>query len=242
VIALLALLAALQAPADFVHEEETGLLHFRYVWPAAVEREPPLRARLAREMAAARSEALADARAGRRRARSGTFLAHDYDQVWEMHGTGGVLLSLGSATYSFAGGAHGNHSMSAILWDLAAHRAVAVPAVLGRGLAGMSARYCAELDRQRAENRDDELGPYPGDPFTECPPLARQVLVPADSDGNGRLDALQVMLAPYLAGPYTEGEYIVAIPFTAEDLAAVPDRYRADFEVPGDRIRPLPDQ
>jgi hypothetical protein len=235
-IALLALLLAAPA-ADFLREEETPLLHFRYGWPAAAESAPALRAELRRELAAARRWATAHAIEGRRAARRNGFdyVRQDYDQVWEAAGSTAQLLSLVSGTFALTGGAHGNMSVSALLWDRADDRAVEARAVLGAGLPGLAPRFCAELDRQRAEQRGAQVVPDPDDPFSRCPPLAEQVIALADQDGNGRFETLRVLLPPYVAGPYVEGEYAIDVAFDPADLAAVPDRYRPAFEVAGER-------
>jgi hypothetical protein len=234
---LAALLAAAPPTADFLHEEQTPLLHFRYGWPAVAEREPRLLAALRREMAAARRWAVDHATAGRRDARRMRFdyVQQDYDQVWEAAGSTPQLLSLVSGTFALTGGAHGNMTNAAILWDLAAHSQIEAVTVLGSGLAAMRDRYCAELDRQRAEQREAPVAPDPEDPFNRCPPLGEQVLAPADDDGNGRFELLRVTLPPEVAGPYVEGEYVVDIPFAPAGLARVPDRYRPAFEVAAER-------
>ena len=235
-IALLALMLAAPA-ADVLREEQTPLLHFRYGWPAAAGQSPRLRAELRRQLAAARRWALGHAVEGRRMARRNGFdyIQQDYDQVWETAGSSAQLLSLTSSTFALTGGAHGNMSDSALLWDRADDRAVEARNLLGAGLGGMAPRFCAELDRQRAERRDAPVAADPDDPFNRCPPLAEQVLAPADTDGNGRFETLRVMLPPYVAGPYVEGEYVVDVAFDPGDLAAVPDRYRPAFEAIGDR-------
>lgn len=238
-IALLVLLAAIAQPADVLREEETALLHFRYGWPAAAEQIPGLSAALRRQMAAARRWAIDHAAEGRRDARrmGRDYVQQDYDQVWEAAGATAQLLSLVSGTFALTGGAHGDMSDSALLWDRAADREVEAAALLGPGLAGMTGRFCAELDRQRAENRGEPVRPDPEDPFARCPPLTEQVIAPADDDGNGRFELLRVMLPPYVAGPYVEGDYVVDIAFAPADLARVPDRYRPDFEAAGGRQR-----
>jgi hypothetical protein len=230
---LAALLALAAPPADFLHEEETPLLHFRYGWPAAAEAVPGLRTGLRRELAAARRRAIAHAIEGRHSARRMglDYVQQDYEQLWEAAGSSAQLLSLVSGTFALSGGAHGNMSDSALLWDLAADRAVEARALLGPGLAGMTGRFCAGLDRQRAENRGTSVHPDPEDPFSRCPPLAEQVIAPADDDGNGRFETLRVLLPPDLAGPYVEGDYVVDIPFAPADLAGLPNRCRPVFEV-----------
>ncbi|MEA3047710.1 MAG: hypothetical protein QOJ53_2042 [Sphingomonadales bacterium] len=236
-IALAAFLLAAQQPADFLSEAESDLLHFRYGWPAAAEREPALRALLRRRMAASHRRAVAMAIATRRDRRRLRFdyITQEYDQVWEAGGDSPQLLSLVSSIFELGTGPHGFIGEEAILWDRAAHREVEARSLLGSGLAGMRARFCAELDRQRAEKREGDAIADPDDPFNRCPPLGDHVLAPADRDGNGRFDTLRVLIPPEAAGPYVESEYIIDIAFEPRDLAAVPERYRPAFEMPGGR-------
>jgi hypothetical protein len=243
-ILLLAFAAAAAQPADFVREEESELLHFRYSWPAAVEREPALRALLRRRMADSHRRAVATALASRRdRRRMGfEYNSHDYAQAWEAAGSTPLLLSLVSGSFDLSTGPHGFIGEDAILWDRAARRPVEARALFGDGLPGMRERFCAELDRQRAEKREGDPIADPADPFNRCPPLADHVLAPADGDGNGRFDLLRVLIPPEAVGPYVESEYVIDIPLEPHDVAAVPDRYRPSFETPGERINPLPDE
>jgi len=235
VILLAVLLAIAAAPADFLREEETPLLHFRYGWPAAAQTVPGLRAALRRDLAAAQRWATARATEGRQSARRMglDYVQQDYEQVWEAAGSSAQLLSLVSGSFSLSDGAHGDMSDAALLWDLAADRAVEARALLGPSLAGMAGRFCAGLDRQRAENRGAPVRPDPADPFNRCPPLAEQVIAPADTDGNGRFETLRVLLPPQVAGSYVEGDYAIDLPFEPDDLAAVPGRYRPAFEPAG---------
>jgi hypothetical protein len=243
-IAIVAFLLAAQQPAAFLREEQSDLLHFRYGWPGAAEREPALRARLRRQMEAAHRRAVATAAGSRRdrRARGYDYITHDYDQVWEAAGSTPLLLSLVSGSFELSTGPHGFIGEEAILWDRAAHRAVETRALLRASLPGMRGRFCAELDRQRAEKREGDAIADPEDPFNRCPQLADHVLAPADQDGNGRFDTLRVLIPPEAAGPYVEAEYLIDIPFEPRDLAGLPERYRSSFEVPGERINPLPDE
>ncbi len=94
----------------------------------------------------------------------------------------------------------------------------------------MRERYCAALDAERAERRGAPVRPDPRDPHTLCPPLADQVLAPRDSDGNGRFEAIDVLIAPYVAGSYAEGAYFAEVPLEADDLSGMNELYRSAFE------------
>lgn len=245
-MSLLLALALAAQPADFAVEESSELLEFSYAWPARAEAIAPLRAQLAREMARARAGAIRYARTDRADAAANgrPFEAHLYGAGWRVDGNAALLLSLSAEISSFTGGVHGNHDFAAILWDLARNRRAEIAALLGRrALGGLQPRFCAALDAMRAERRAGEEWPsFPGDSFTACPALARQVMTPADEDGNGRFETLRILLPPYSAGPYAEGEYVVELAFDAGDLAGLPAGFRPAFEVPGDRITPLPDE
>ncbi len=236
-ILLAALLLQAAPPGAFVHEDESEHLHFHYGWPAAAEAVPALRAELRARMAAAKARAMAMAAEGRAMAAGEDWEmpAHSHEQDWSLDGGTAQLTSLSAGVATYAGGAHGNLAYEALLWDRADDRPVEAAALLGAGLAAMNERYCRDLDRQREEKRGEPVRRDPDDPHTSCPALGERVLAPADSDGNGRFDRLNVLIPPYAAGPYVEGDYVVELPFEPADLAAIPDRYRPAFETAGPR-------
>lgn len=240
---LAALAAAFAQPSDFVREEKSGLLDFSYGWPADADVLPALRAALQADLAAERAQATGWARESRDAARDNgiAFSAHYYAKGWEIAGSSTRLLSLTASEESFAGGAHGNIAFSALLWDRAADRAVEPAALLGAAaLERMRERFCAALDAERSERRGAPVRADPRDPHTLCPPLAGQVLAPRDGDGNGRFEAIDVLIAPYVAGAYAEGAYFAEIPLEADDLAGIEEAYRPAFEtgVPGESAAP----
>lgn len=231
--ALVALSVAAGQAADFVFEEETDLLAFSYGWPAAVEAIPALRDVLRAEMEAERRQARQWAEEGRATARENglEFQPHHYSRGWQVAGDTPQLLSLTASEESFSGGAHGNIAFAAILWDRGEDRRVSAAEVLGqRALERMTDRYCASLDAERSERRGEPVRRDAEDPHTLCPPIAEQLLVPKDSDGDGRFDTLDIWFAPYAAGSYAEGAYFAEVPFRARDLADIRDAYRDAFE------------
>jgi hypothetical protein len=233
---LIALAAALQpAPDPQTHEEDSALA-FDYGWPAAADDVPGLQALLRADMEAQRADArryVAESQANARE-NGVDFIPHYFEKFWQTAGATPRLLSLTASESASTGGAHGNQSFDALLWDLASDRRVAAAQLLGeRGLQGMRERYCRALDAERSERRDEPVPARSEDQFWECPPLAEQAIAPADGDGNGRFDRLEVLLAPYVAGPYAEGAYSVEVPFEARDLARVDARFRPAFELAG---------
>lgn len=238
-LTLMAFAAVAAQPPDFLVEESGDLLEFAYGWPGEVERLLRLRALLQADMERGESEAVSIATETRLQ-RPDSFHTQFYSKVWERAGSNAQLLSLFAATGRDTGGAHPNTTYGALLWDVGADRATEITILLGEPLARIAPRFCAALDAERARRRGEPVVANPDDAFTTCPPLAEQVLAPSDRDGNGRFDTLTALLAPYIAGPYVEGDYEIELRFQADDLAGLPAGYRPAFEVPGADFRPIP--
>lgn len=237
-LAALLALAAVQ-PQEFLREETSPRLQFSYEWPAAADAVPALRTMLRRDMEAARASAIDHAEEGAREAAEDGRepMQHYYVKGWRVAGHAPGLLSLQASTETFAGGAHGNVGFSGLLWDLAVQAPVEASALLGaRALERLTPRFCRALDAEREQIRGEPVRADPDDPFTLCPPLAEQVLVPEDEDGNGRFERLHVLIPPYVAGPYADGPYTLPLAFEAGDLAGIDPRYRAAFEAARDRV------
>ena len=230
---LAVLLIAAAQPADFQLSEDDGALAFSYGWPAVVTDDPMLEREMRSRLDAAQAQAesyLADDRGSR--PADAPVNPHHYAAQWRVDGGTAALLSLSATIETYTGGAHGNLHYTALLWDRAAHAPVEAAGLLGAGLARIAPRYCAALDAERTEKRG---GPTdPDDMFGNCPQIDAQVLTPADKDGDGRFDTLAILLPPYAAGPYVEGDYVIEIGFEAADLIAIPAPYRAGFESAGD--------
>jgi hypothetical protein len=221
--AILALLLAAQ-PGGFHREEQGPALRFRYDWPAEAQAIPALRGELRRRMDAAFAEALADARETRAGSREAhvPFYQQLYSEVWSVEAGNGRFLSLTADRRTDQNGAHPNRDFEALIWDRAHGRAVTVPGLIGANrLGAMGPRYCARLAAILAGR-----GAEPG----RCPPLAARVLALSDRDGNGRFDALHVLIAPYVAASYADGSFVVDVPFAPGDLGGLAPADRASFE------------
>jgi len=219
-------------PSDYAvcgHENE--LFEFRSVLPYAALEIRPLGRALTRRMDADREGAVSRARAARAQARREGYpynrhmLAYD----WSVLGRNWVLVSLFAEVTRYEGGGHAEDEADTILWDIGARRSVDTGALFGApARARLEGRVCAAL---RAT-----LSGYDG---ADCPSIGWRQMAPKDADGNGIFDTLAVF---YTSSLYDVGRVPVDIAFEAEDLAEISDRYRRAFEVPGDRINPLPDE
>jgi hypothetical protein len=154
-----------------------------------------------------------------------------FDRTWTTSGQSPRLLSLSSQTYTFTGGAHGNHFTKTLLWDRRLGREVTIDSLLARrGWWDGAIRqpFCTLLDRERAKRRQEPVDRSAM--FGECPALKDVSLSLADTNRNGRFDHVLVTADPYVAGSYAEGEYEISLPLTATMLARLKPAYRASFE------------
>ena len=70
-----------------------------------------------------------------------------------------------------------------------------------------------------------------GNQFDVCPPLSDLAIVPADIDHDGKFDRLRFLADPYVAGPYSEGDYEVTFAIQPAWLAAMKPEWRSSFEI-----------
>lgn len=140
------------------------------------------------------------------------------------------FLSLSAQVGSYEGGAHPNHGFDEMVWDKQANvrRESEDFFISEQALSkAIRAEFCRQLDRQRARKRQGEdLGP--DSPFTACiDPVESTVIL--GSSNRKAFDKVGVLVGPYEAGPYAEGDYEVTLPVTDAVLAAVKPEYRAIF-------------
>jgi len=213
----------------------TPLYDFDYAYPAAVAAIPALKARIEADRARVLAKLQRDAAAFRAEARAGGFPFHKYSwsQTWQVVTDLPGWLSLSAAYWSYSGGAHGMSWSGAMLWD----RRAAKPrnpldlftsrAALSQAVRGP---FCAALNRQRAEKRGEPVKAGSTAMFEECiDPVKQTVLL--GSKSKRVFDRIGILVAPYEAGPYAEGEYEVTLPVTAAVLAAVRPEFRGSFGV-----------
>jgi len=87
-------------------------------------------------------------------------------------------------------------------------------------------RFCDALDAQRMARRGGELDEG-DDTFNRCPDIDELELVLL-SNGT-KFDRVMLYAAPYVAGPYVEGDYEVELSVDDAIRAVVKPRYRDDF-------------
>lgn len=228
----LALGAARPVRRDVKIDRDSAVLQFEYQWSAEAAAIPPLNRRLRTKAEAAYREAIANARADAASAARDKrpFHRHSFGVNWETAGRTRRLLSLEQWLETFTGGAHPNHGTGALLWDRRIGAPVEMAALFARprDFAGLTRdAYCNALAREQRARRNGEA---PDPIFADCPKYADLAIAPRDRDRDGRFEVIEFIAAPYLAGPYVDGEYGIAVPVTPRMIAAMKPPYRASFE------------
>lgn len=211
---------------------ESPLLDFEYSWPEAISSETQLVDRLTDDLSKTYDEALNEARENKVQTEkvSAPFHQNHFRRIWALEGQTPRLISLVANTGAFTGGAHPNHTSSALLWERNARKEVKLDELFAsaerfEGL--VRPRFCELIDAERLKRREGET--LEGE-FSRCPAFSELTIAPADTNGLGRFDSIQLIADPYIAGPYAEGSYEIAVPVSAELVAEVKPEYRTDFD------------
>ncbi len=211
--------------------EETDLYAFSFSYPETLGSIPALRDRLDEQANREESDLQRAARDASREAREEGFPYNRYMVTieWRLAGKTDDWLSLVENGATYFGGAHGNYGLSSVLWHSGAQRLLE-PIMLFESQDALSealgTRFCDALDAQRMARRGGEVSES-DDIFDRCPSLDELELVLL-SNGS-KFDRLMLYAAPYVAGPYAEGDYEVELSVDDAIREAVKPRYREDF-------------
>ena len=208
-------------------------LEFSYAWPAQAAAIPTLNRWMQADANKIFKREAASAASDARQSKKSNypFHKHDIQMTWEAAGQSARLLSLEGSFWGFTGGAHGNGSITALLWDRTGNTRIELQQLLTAGQSWTSAirqPFCVLLDRERVKRRRAPL--EKGGMFSGCPAYKEVTVLIADKNGNGRFEHVQVTADPYVAGPYVEGAYDIDLPITAAMIARLKPEYRASFE------------
>jgi hypothetical protein len=230
------LVAAAASPANATSVKivrNTSTLKFSYAWSTEAAAIPALRRWMQADAEKIFKREAASATSDARQADKSNypFHQHEIQMSWETAGQSARLLSLEGSFWGFTGGAHGNGSTTALLWDRVRNVRSDIQKLLIAGQSWIGAirqPFCILLDRERIKRRGGPL--EKGGMFSGCPAYTEVTVVIADKNGNGRFDHIQVTADPYVAGPYVEGSYDIELPITAAMIARVKAEYRFSFE------------
>lgn len=211
------------------------LIEFEYGYPAAAATIPALKSALDGDLASRQRELEDNARTGRKDAKEGGFEFHPFGYWidWKVVADLPGWLSLSTGVDSFEGGAHPNHGFDAMVWDKTANlRRNAVDLFVSKQKLSSVIRvnFCREIDKQRTVKRGEPVKPKSGDMFSDCiDPVDSTIIL--GSSNHQTFDRIGVLVAPYDAGPYAEGDYAVTLPVTDAVLAAVKPEFRSSFAI-----------
>lgn len=211
------------------YKQESGLYKFGYSFPATA---PALAAILKREAESAETRLKADAAQFRDEAKVQGFPYHAYEILhqWKQVASIPRFQSLSAQIYAYTGGAHGNTGFDALVWDREAS-AELKPIDMFTSVAALNAviqqPFCRLLDQERVNRRGQPIGD-PSDSFNDCIDPLEQTLILGSSNGK-TFDRLGILIGPYAAGSYAEGDYDITLPVTSAVLETVKPAYRSAF-------------
>ena len=213
--------------------EEDDLYEFEYGWPAEAAAVPELDARFRKDMQKAKAELISGAKEDRdERAKQGyDYHPHATQMSYETAGQSERLLSLESMVYGFTGGAHGSTGSGSLLWDRQSAKELSLQDLLQQGQTWTGAirqPFCVLLNREREKRREEPV--KPDELFGNCPEMKELTALLADTDKNGRFDHVKIIADQYVAGPYAEGQYEIALPITAKMIERLKPEYASSFE------------
>lgn len=210
---------------DLIIRQSSPQIDWRWRMAPEAATQPPLLAAMRKaalaDAAAAKAQAAADAAEA---AKAGfPFRRHEYISDWSLAADTPRLLALAGESYAYTGGAHGNTNYAAKIRDKAARQDIAFSALFtdwAKARALLEPAYCAALAREQKARG--------GNPDSKCPPLADQPIVPWAGLAR-QASQFRVLLAPYAAGSYAEGSYLITLPWPDAIRPLVKPAFRDDL-------------
>jgi hypothetical protein len=198
-------------------KDKSAAAEVSLILPAALARQPDLHARIYSEGVASLrqfSEGAANERAELGEG-EGPMQAYERQIEWSVGADTGKLLSVWSLQAEYTGGAHGNSSFNAMLWDKALKRVIAPSALFQAGVdEAMDKALCEALIAEKKRRLEATYQPPSPDTWT-CPKWRTLSFALSPSTTPGKAGGLTFLIPPYVAGAYAEGDYRITVPRTA---------------------------
>ena len=226
------------AAAPLAFDSKTSAAEVSLKLPAELARQPDLHARLYSEGVASLrqfSEGAANERAELGEGEGAPQQPYTREVAWSVGADTGKLLSVWSLQLEYTGGAHGNSSFNAVLWDKALKKLIAAPTLFGPGVdEPMNRALCEALTAAKKERLGDTYTEPSADTWT-CPKWRETTFTLVPSTAPGKAGGLVFLIPPYMAGAYAEGDYRVTVPvgaFKAHLRPAYADEFAGSPSVP----------
>lgn len=228
--------AALPSAKPVAITDSTPLYEFNYAYPAQAAAIPVLAGWFKLDAAKHKRELIGQARQGQAEAKAEkrTYYPYGHSTKWAVVTEIPDWLSLSAERWESLGGAHPNPWQEGLVWDKQGgtrHRGTDFFVSHTALSAAIRAPFCAALNKQRAEKRREAIDPKSKDPFNACIDPAAQTVILGSND-KAHFTRIGVLVDPYEAGPYAEGNYEVTLPVTPAVLKAIKPQYRSAFAVP----------
>lgn len=213
-----------------------GLIEFDYAYPAAAAAIPELKTLLDADLEETQAKLRKAALEWREEAKKfpdSPDYVYAHTTAWEVVADLPGWLSLSAQRWEFTGGAHGNPWFDALLWDKAANvrRKATDLFTSPAALSGAIRRsFCDQIDKQRAEKRGAPVDRNSGEMFDECIDPVESTVILGSSNGK-TFDRIGVLVGPYAAGPYVEGDYEATIPVSTAVLQVARPEFRRFLSV-----------
>jgi len=216
--------------------DSTKLYEFNYTYPAEASAIPALVGWFKLDAAKHKKELIGEAKQGQAEAKAAkqTYYPYGHSTKWQVVTEIPGYLSLSAERWDSLGGAHPNPWQEGLVWNKRTgtrHRGTDFFLSQKALSAAIRPQFCAALDKQRAEKRGEPVKRKSGDPFDACIDPAAQTVILGSSD-KAHFTRIGILIDPYEAGGYAEGNYEVTLPVTAAVLKAVKPQYRSVFAVP----------
>lgn len=213
--------------------EETETYLFEYSWPEEAGAIPELETLLERRLARGRASLASAALEGQQAARDNGFPFNKYSSgtEWQVVADLPDWLSLSATRSIYMGGAHPNYDFDGLVWDKGQARHLD-PAAMFTSPDDLDAMLgdalCDQLAAERARRRGEEAPASSRDFFDACVSVEDTTIL-LGSRGGRKFDRIGIRIAPYVAGPYAEGDYEFTFPVTEAMLQTVRPQYRDAF-------------
>ena len=217
-------------------DDSTPLYEFSYSYPKQAEAIPALAGWFRIDAAKQKRALIGNARQGQAEAKADkrTYYPYGHSTKWAVVAEIPGWLSLSAERWESLGGAHPNPWQEGLVWDKrngTRHRGTDFfqsPAAL---TAAIRTPFCAALNKQRAEKRGEPVDTKRSGMFNDCIDPAKQTVISGSTDKR-HFTRIGILIDPYEAGSYAEGNYEVTLPVTPAVLKAIKPMYRSGFAVP----------